>query len=249
MIGSTRVNREEFPHYAEVQQCIIHSEIEAKDEWEFREGVRSFGVELDSWWRAFTAWLGVLIVQDFTQLGRTQLSILEYGLHVWSGDEEGHLHTSTGSASSVVPLMPELITADRLRTCADLARKCHEPPIEWLFIRDARSLSTAGEYRRAVLDAGTAGELALTALLEDHLFPSGDAIQQALLKRYKTLGGLKDLALQLIPTKVPDQLQGDLIEPRNTAMHKATEPVSRQTATKAVTKAAELVALVHPIAG
>jgi hypothetical protein len=248
-IGGMRVNGEQYPHYAEVQQCIIHSEIDAKDEWEFRNGVSAFGKELDAWWRAFTGWLGILLVQDFTQLGVTQLSILEYGFHAWSGDEAGQRHTPSGSALTVVRPIPELVTADILRTCADLARKSHEPPTEWVLIRDARSLAIAGEDRRALLDAGTAAELALTALLETHLFPSGEAIQKALFERYKTLGGLKDLALQLIPQKVPEQLQDDLITPRNDAIHTGEQPVSRATALKAIAKATELVALLHPVGG
>jgi hypothetical protein len=116
-----------------------------------------------------------------------------------------------------------------------------------LLIRDARSLAMAGQTRRALLDAGTAAELAMTALLETYLFPSGEPIQKALFERYKTLGGLKELALQLIPQKVPQQLQDDLIEPRNDAIHRADEPVSGATALKAIAKAVELVALLHPI--
>ncbi len=162
-IGSLRVNGEQYPHYAEVQQCIIHSEIDADDEWEFRNGVSAFGKELDDWWRAFTGWLGIRLVQDFTQLGVTQLSVLEYGFDAWSGDEAGQRQTPSGSALTVVRPIPELVTADILRTCADLARKSHEPPTEWLLIRDARSLAIAGQPRRALLDAGTAAELALTA--------------------------------------------------------------------------------------
>jgi hypothetical protein len=241
------VNGEQYPHYAEVQQCIIHSEIKAKDEWEFRNGVSAFGKELDAWWRAFTGWLGILLVQDFTQLGVTQLSILEYGFHAWSGDEAGQLHTPSGSALAVVSPIPELVTAEILCTCADLARKSREPPTEWLLIRDARSLAIAGQDRRALLDAGAAAELALTALLENYLFPSGEAIQKALFERYKTLGGLKDLAMQLIPQKVPEHLQDELITPRNDAIHKAEQPVSRATALKAIAKATELVALLHPV--
>ncbi len=90
-----------------------------------------------------------------------------------------------------------------------------------------------------MLDAGTAAELALTALLETHLYPTGDPIQEALFDRYKTLGGLKDLALQLIPDKVPDQLKPELITPRNAAAHRAKEDVPKETAVKAIAKAAE----------
>jgi HEPN domain-containing protein len=95
-------------------------------------------------------------------------------------------------------------------------------------------------------EAGTAAELALTNLLETHLYPAGDAIREVLLDR-KTLGALKDLALKLIPDKVPQQLTDDLITPRNAAVHKPREEVSRDAAQKAIAKAAEVVQEAYPL--
>lgn len=246
-IGSMTERGAKFPDYAEVHQCIVHSEIEATDKWEFLNGAKALACDLDVWWRAFTDWLGALTNQDFVQLGSKQLSVREHGFCAWSGDEAGQRHTSTGSNLFVVPGRPDVLSVEHLQTCMKLARKCDEPPIEWLLIRDARSLSKAHEYRRAVLDAGTAAELALVALLEDHLYPAGDDVRRALFDRYKTLGGLKDLASKLIPQKVPERLTDELIKPRNAAVHKAKDPVSKETAIKAINKAAELVAILHPI--
>lgn len=245
-IGSAIEPNELFPTYAVVRSCLVYTDIEAGDEWEFRTNVSAFARELDQWWTALTDWLGVISVQDFVGLGRRQRSILEYTVHAWTGDDAGHRHTTCGSAESTVPGEPDKLTKEQLRQCMRLARKCNRPTIEWRLIADARSLSRAGEHRRAVLEAGTAAEMALTSLLETHLYPAGDAIREALLDR-KTLGALKDLALKLIPDKVPQQLKDDLITPRNAAVHKATEVVSQDTAQKAIAKAAEVVQQAYPL--
>lgn len=60
-IGSTTEPNEQFPTYASVHTCLVYADIEANDEWEFREGVSAFARELDDWWTALTDWLGVLV--------------------------------------------------------------------------------------------------------------------------------------------------------------------------------------------
>lgn len=230
---------EEFPTYAAVNSCLIYADIEASNADEFRRKVSAFARELDAWWTAFTDWLGVISVQHFAGLGRRPRRILEYGVHAWSGDKSGYRHTGCGSNEFVVPAEPDTLTSAQLNQCMRLARNSARPAIEWRLIADARSLSVAHEYRRAVLEAGTAAELALTALLEPEV-SSG-------LREGKTLGGLKDLALEWIPHKVPVQLKEDLVDPRNDAMHRARDDVSRDTALKAIAKAAEVVGRAYPL--
>ena len=43
------------------------------------------------------------------------------------------------------------------------------PSLAWILLRDARSLAAADQRRRAVIDAATAAELAVTAMLDDLL--------------------------------------------------------------------------------
>jgi HEPN domain-containing protein len=246
-VGSGTQRGESSPSYAVVRQCIVESHIEAGDEDEFRNRVSAMSRELDDWFEAITDWLAALTDHNFVQLGSKQLSVSELGFNAWSGDESGRRHTMCGLNLTKVPRRSEAVKADQLRTCMFLARKSRKPPDEWLLIRDARSLAFEGQYRRAVLDAGSAAELALTAMLATHIYPSGDAIREALFDPYRTLGDLKKLALKLIREKVPEGLDEDLIAPRNVAVHKADEPVTRQTAETAILKAIEVVSTAHPI--
>jgi hypothetical protein len=59
------------------------------------------------------------------------------------------------------------VTFDLLRGCLALAGE--DPPLAWILLRDARSLREAGQCRRAVIDAATSAELAVTAMLDDLL--------------------------------------------------------------------------------
>ena len=63
-----------------------------------------------------------------------------------------------------------------LEACATAAGNQGPPPVEWLLIRDARSevnegwdLHASENLRRGVIDAATAAELAMTALIDKYL--------------------------------------------------------------------------------
>lgn len=61
------------------------------------------------------------------------------------------------------------VTSDLLRGCLALALAGEDPPLAWILLRDARSLREADQGRRAVIDAATSAELAVTAMLDDLL--------------------------------------------------------------------------------
>ena len=54
-----------------------------------------------------------------------------------------------------------------LEACV-IATTNDDPPPEWMFIRDARSLLSAGQQRRAIIDAEAAAELAMTTLIDNY---------------------------------------------------------------------------------
>lgn len=121
------------------------------------------------------------------------------------------------------------------------------PPIEWQLIRHARVDLALGRWRRAVLDAGTAAELALTHLIDKHLAIVPETVTAALMDRYRTLGGRVDLACRL-NLDVPTGLREGLIAPRNIAAH-AGSPLTVAHATTAVALAAAIAETSCPRAG
>ncbi len=83
----------------------------------------------------------------------------------------------------------------------------YPPPAEWALIRDARLLLNAGHIRRAVLDAGTAAELAMTMLVDNYLDDANiqGPLRKAITGAYNNLGSknalLKLLRSGLMPSK------------------------------------------------
>ncbi len=108
------------------------------------------------------------------------------------------------------------------------------PSLSWLLTRDAENLLARGDYRRAVLDAGTAAELALSKLLTDR----GIAIDPR-----DTLGSLVRKALNNgLPC--PPDAPSDLVQVRNDAAHRGR--VVDSEAGTAVQISADLVELSQP---
>lgn len=87
--------------------------------------------------------------------------------------------------------MSNLESSD-LQACVTAAGD-QAPPAEWLFIRDARSLLGAGQNRRAMIDAGTAAEVAMTNLIDRYLAAEeiAEPVRKALAKRYTALEGVQ----------------------------------------------------------
>ena len=130
------------------------------------------------------------------------------------------------------------------------------PPPEWVFIRDARSLLRAGQARRAILDAGTAAELAMTALIDKHLDDTNadEGVRKGIVKGYRNLGAKKSLLALLRPGLLSDRVQPDLIDKRDTAIHGRSkaghgwDEVTFDQAQTAVEIATEIVESAHPLA-
>jgi HEPN domain-containing protein len=123
-----------------------------------------------------------------------------------------------------------------------------KPPAEWLFIGDARSLMKTGDYRRAVIDAGTAAELAMTEILDQYLATTESDTRNALLSRSRTLEGRATLIKELNAGEIPTDFTPGLKNPRNRAAHGGEQP-TRSVAQKAVEIAEEIVEQAHPILG
>ena len=122
------------------------------------------------------------------------------------------------------------------------------PPDEWLLIAEARSLINAGDYRRAVIDAGTAAELAMTEILDQYFASTETDIRDAILSRSRTLEGRATLIKELRAAQIPPDFTAGLKTPRNRAAHGGELP-TRDAAVKAVRIATEIVEQAHPVLG
>jgi hypothetical protein len=87
--GGIAGGTKDAPRYAHIVQCVVHSEVNADSEDEFKTAAEQFGDELAAWWTSVCDWLDVLTLQDFVSLGPAQRSILNDSVQMWSGNSDG----------------------------------------------------------------------------------------------------------------------------------------------------------------
>ncbi len=119
------------------------------------------------------------------------------------------------------------------------------PPLAWRLTRDARRQHQAGDHRRAVLDAGTAAELALYAALsrcgwKPKVKKNGEQKQE-------TLGTLVTEAGAFDTLRIADAMTG-LVDVRNAAAHSARTPRGTEAA-RALQISADFVECAWPRSG
>jgi hypothetical protein len=247
--GSIAGGGADTPKYAHVLQCVVHSEVAATDDETFKAAATQFGDELSDWWALVCDWLDILALQDFAGLGRAQRSILDDSVQMWGGDSDGvrragvNYQVMTGGMNWV-----EVLDRQRLELAMDLAASNSSPHVEWLFLRDARSLLNAREYRRAVIDSCTAAELSVTALIDRKFDLAGtsQADRKKQFSKHNGLAKLIELHNSFRTGKLPKRLYQEVGAPRNNAAHVGASS-SEAEARAAISKSAEVVNMAYPL--
>lgn len=248
--GSIAGGTRESPVYAHILHCGFRAQVSAADADEFAAVAKTVAKELAAWWNKLCDWLDLVSLQEFAKLGAAQRSILHDAVHMWSGDDEGV--RKAGVTYQVFPggiHQVEVLDRDQTQAAMDFAATGRSPETEWLFIRDAKMYLRAGDHRRAVIDACTATELALTALI-DKQFDADKLAPPERKKKFKAHHGISNLVLLHKKTKVPARLPKKLVEevgaPRNRAAHQGAT-LSGATARAAIRAAAQVVEAAFPL--
>jgi hypothetical protein len=215
----------------------------------FRNAAWSAVEEIDDWWELFTAWLEIITSHNVSTR-RTSGGIRSEPIWIWDSSDLASRRDATVARSW--PIYSQStgppIDGTTLEACMRLAADGEPPPDMWLFIRDARALIARGDYRRAVIDAGTAAELAMTEILDQDLVTTDSALRDALITRSRTLEGRAKLMKELAAGAVPTNFKDDLQIPRNKAAHGGV-PQTLASATKALEVAVNLVEQAEPSLG
>lgn len=238
------------PTYAHIRRCVFHSEVAANDEAQFQDAAERFGDELATWWSSVCDWLDILTLQDFASLKRAQRSILNDSVQMWSGDSAGVREAGISYQVWTEGIYQvEVLDEVQLQAAMDLAARGAQPDSAWLFMRDARSLLNAGEYRRAVIDACTAAELAVTALIDQRFDTdgTGEAERKREFSNHHGLAKLKQLHKKRHAAgQLPKRLVDDVGAPRNKAAHKGAA-LSKVEAETAIKTAVQVVETAFPL--
>lgn len=236
-----------IPLTALVRGLLLSAELAASDDP--TSAVEEIAGGLKKWWNSLVDWIEVCSDQDMNPLTRPAGSETGASLQMWWMDEDTYRQQAIVMPSAWTAELPRRtdpeLTATLLQRCLDAAANGSEPPLEWQLLRDARNLRRHGDYRRAVIDAGTAAELAMTRTIDGELVGTRPEVADALMAKYQTLNGRSQL-LKKMGGSVPPSFQQTLSEPRNRAAHQGNPPSYTETVA-AITIATEVVQAVLPL--
>jgi hypothetical protein len=240
---------------ATVQRAVVvTSPHESGDEQVRRHDGNRFGVVVDAWIDCVAEWLEVLC--DIDLRARTA-SERECPRHVYPLP----VVTRADGSGSRYPTMDQLGTMSRFpfhstlrnwRQATIEANRSKAPPLEYLLLRDARAASMRDERRKAVIDASTAMEVALSGFIRTR-FTGSEGTTGRAIRVARGLVDLYDLAAALgASTTVGRDRVMNLSGKRNDAAHGGVIPaegdvkVSLNAATSLLADVSQLVGVEPP---
>jgi hypothetical protein len=147
--------------------------------------------------------------------------------------------------ANIFPTNIQVLISDGLEACLSAVARGQTPAPERLHLSDARSLHNDGQWRRAVIDAATAAEVAITSWLDSRLDAAEPDIKAALLDAPLTLGRLHRLYTKL-GGELPGNFDKLVVAPRNHAAHRGLALTEEESAA-AIETTSRLLDSVSPV--
>ncbi|GJF19001.1 hypothetical protein NGTWS1803_08640 [Mycolicibacterium cyprinidarum] len=241
--GMVSVSTSERPVGVTVEQLAFTTEV--ADDADLEQIAETLVDAMDGWWETVRAWLEVVTGQHLTDVGHQEIRYIGNKTPIWPLLDDGaHGTPVSWTTTSEIrwPRRVPAVTAEILGDCVALADV--EPKLAWTLLRDARSLAEVGQHRRAVIDAATAAELAVTAMLDDSLKSETAADAARLKKRASTLGQKVDL-LDQRGHSFPQSFFDHLVYKRNDVVHEG-QSVQPAECTAAIAASASVVETAFP---
>ena len=197
------------------------------------------------WFEHVRSWCEVLTNQDLDHHApRPSVTVQGHGWEAWAGDEHhfpfGGIRFNFGDGAPV--------TRDQLARIVDLAGRSVMPATEQLLLRDSRAALDRGQFRRSVVDAGTAMEMSLYKILEAVCAADSSPVADHYLKLAGkwTLGTLIGNLSNMC--ELPAGLTRDTVGLRNQVIHKTAYEPTKDQATSWLELATATADLANPAA-
>jgi hypothetical protein len=210
----------------------------------------------DTWFERVRLWVRVLTDQDVDEdVEASLVSMRAENLEVLTIDGGTVSLPGRANSLSINMLEVEALGEQHWRRVLELASSGRLPPVEYLLVSSGRIQLRAHQYRRAVIDAATAVDVALTDLLQTNLAGLPPGLQSTLNQDKQTLGWLVDIlnSARGLPSPIaataaqfPSDLKTGLVRVRNDVMHRNRTPTYVE-AQRAVAIADEVVRLISPL--
>lgn len=242
-VWSTTEGGSPVPHTACVRRVRLTLEIRDTEVDENSLGPRLDDV-LAPWWDALSSWIEVITSQDLAAAGQRRPTRPQT-FHLWSGNPDGTMRPLAMMLRGTGYPTTDVLTSDGLRACLSAVARGEAPAPERLHLSDARSLHNDGQWRRAVIDAATAAEVAITSWLDKRLDAAEPVVKESLMDPPPTLGRLHRLYTRL-GGALPSDFDRRLVRPRNHAAHRGMA-LSEEESLAAINAATELLDATSPI--
>jgi hypothetical protein len=202
---------------------------------------------MDGWWDNVLAWLELVTGQHLTRVAHEKTRYIGSPTPIWPLNADGS-HGRPFSFMTTVGLhmgrTVPAVTAEIFQGCVALADE--SPSLAWILLRDARSLAKADHPRRAIIDAATAAEIAVTAMLEDSLSSETQTEATKLRNQAKMFKQKAVLLGKRRGRPFPHTFFRDLVYKRNDAVHQAV-PISPGDFRAALAEAVAVVEAAFPL--
>jgi hypothetical protein len=238
---------------ANVSAGVLRMEIATATEAGALEAAQHVHSHVKDWYGGFRSWVEVLTEQDLGYeepledvRGRTPLETAGWTYGTKRKPEYVYFNprfeiTMRNDTPLNLPMWR--------RTIAE-ANQGRQPPDSVLLLRDARAASHRHNPRKALIDCGTAVEVALSTAIRGRL--STVTVDEGAITRFlnKTNGMVQLFELaSALGVSLPcskNRLTTEIAEPRNTAVHQGAEPAS-DAARDALATATVLVQSLNPV--
>jgi hypothetical protein len=227
--------------FAITQQIVALDPVESLEASQMLEMVMA---GLSSWFLLVKDWCEVLTRQDLDSIApRRRVNVEGSEWACWHGDR-----------SIDVPLRISLdfdygepLTAQRWGRVLELAGTATQASVEHLLLRDARAADARGQYRRVVVDAATALEIALHRILlaEHRSSPTPLGSELLTMAERWTLGTLIRVVGSI--GALPLGVTPDLATLRNEVVHRKAKEPSKSDANQILSAANKAVEYATPV--
>lgn len=205
-----------------VAQAIVRFSI---PENQFDVAVQEIYEAIDKWVDVFRGYVTL-----FTRQGSHRLiegaSSSDLDLLRLDGPSLVHIDRASHPTITITLLEEDVaLHLDSLRRACQLASDGLPPRLEYRLLLAAYDARGVGDYRKAILEAAAAFEIALTNRILDEFQRQGIAYGEKLLSNFTALGGRIRLA-KIVGIELPTDVQAVVVEPRNRVVHKGHHPVA-----------------------
>jgi hypothetical protein len=181
---------------------------------------------LPNWFRNVAVWLQALTEQDLDPDDPVRDRSGRAGLFMWGVDPQNEAFIALGRQvmTATVWSRRDSIGGSVWRRALRRASSIGGPPLEWEILVAASRAARRGNGRRAIVEVGTAVEIALEQALRAKLGKKNSrATVETIMEKIRMLGPRIDFGKKL-GLLFPSDIRTFLVEPRNQAAHRGWSP-------------------------